>query len=106
MQQKTNARTILSPILFNLYINNLAKNLQKDQRWHGLFADDIAIETNLDNIDSDISILKNWATNNQIEINWSKSGIMINKKTKAIKTRKQIQASLSKNHPEIPIYSQ
>ena len=67
---------VLSPVLFNLYIDDLIVKLNE----HGealAFADDIVIVTEgLLNMDRTIKIIDKWSHENLIKVNKSKSAIM------------------------------
>lgn len=73
---------VLSPTLFNIYINDLIVDLEKI----GLvfaFADDIVCGCyGQQELDQTINCLENWTKTNLIDINYSKSGIMAIRKDK------------------------
>ena len=69
---------ILSPWLFNIYIDDLVRSL-KDVSFEVLaYADDLAVICkNKEELDKVIDCLENWATTNEIDVNKKKSGILI-----------------------------
>lgn len=87
---------VLSPTLFNLYINSLLVELANNGVKTLAFADDIVFVSNGDReLFKAIEIAKKWSTQSEIEINFTKSAIMIirpDKRTKwpNIKTIKGI----------------
>ena len=73
---------LISPLLFDLYINNLIIELSKNAYEVLAYADDLAIivegRSSLNNI---FDILDKWSIENGIKINKLKSGIMLIKGT-------------------------
>ena len=70
--------SILSPMLFNIYINDLINNLDKNVFEILAYADDIAIICkNKNELLNSMEIIDKWALNNNIKINKNKSGIII-----------------------------
>jgi hypothetical protein len=69
---------ILSPWLFNIYIDDLVRSL-KDVSYEVLaYADDIAVICkNKQELDKVIDLLEKWATENEIAVNKKKSGILV-----------------------------
>ena len=69
----------ISPILFNLYIDDLIKKLNEEtsnKTW--AFADDIVVVTeNKEQLRKVMEIINQWSSSNSININKAKSGIMI-----------------------------
>ena len=70
--------SLISPILFNLYINDLIEELSKIGYDVLGYADDIAVlcEDEYKLIEA-IDIIQNWSTRNKILVNKKKSGIMV-----------------------------
>ena len=74
--------SLLSPMLFNVYIDDLAQDLAKTSTCSTipsclLFADDIQLlPINLSHAQSMINILESWCLNNGMEINVSKSAFV------------------------------
>ena len=67
---------VLSPVLFNLFINELVQ-LLNEKGFALAFADDlVAVAKGLDELDLAIQITENWCKVNQLEINKTKSAIM------------------------------
>lgn len=67
----------MSPTLFNLYIDDLIRKLTNEGTPYA-FADDIVqICQDKDQLDKSIWKIENWCQLNFIEVNRSKSGIMI-----------------------------
>ena len=64
------------------------------------------IKRNPDLIDRDTQTIKSWSQQNKIEINWKKSGIMLNKKTTKKPEATRFQSFINCNYPEIPIVSE
>ena len=70
--------SILSPMLFNIYINDLIDILDKNVFEILAYADDIAIICkDKEQLLKAMDIIDNWANNNNIKINKNKSGIII-----------------------------
>jgi len=69
---------ILSPWLFNIYIDNLVGSL-KDISFDVLaYADDIAVICrNREELDKLIDLLEEWSNLNEIVVNKKKSGILV-----------------------------
>jgi len=74
--------SLISPILFNLYINDLINEIDKHAFDILAYADDLAIicegKNQLINI---FNIIEKWTKNNGIMVNKNKSGIMVIKGT-------------------------
>ena len=71
---------VLSPSLFNIYINDLITKLNHHS-YALAFADDIAVVANgEDELIKTIEITQKWSDENYIEVNKSKSGILIVRK--------------------------
>lgn len=69
---------ILSPWLFNIYIDDLVRSLKEVSFEILAYADDLAVICkNKQELDKVIDILENWATTNEIAVNKKKSGILI-----------------------------
>ena len=69
---------ILSPWLFNIYIDDLVRSLKSVSFEVLAYADDLAVICkNKQELDKVIECLGNWATVNEIEVNKKKSGILI-----------------------------
>ena len=69
--------SILSPMLFNLFINNLLIALRIQGIYTLAYADDIAwVWRSLEETHKAIQIMKSWCTENSMKINESKSGIL------------------------------
>ena len=80
----------LSPLLFNLFINNLLNLLEKWGIETRAYADDIAwIWKNVQQWQEAIRIMKSWADENAMKINPIKSGILriLLKKSKIKKSK-------------------
>ena len=76
----------LSPLLFDLFINDLLNTFKTKQIEKRVYADDIAcIWESKEQTIKAIQIMKKWTETNQIEINPSKSGILriLNRRGKA-----------------------
>ena len=70
--------SILSPLLFNVYIDDLVRNLDKTSFEVLAYADDIAVICkDRDQLDQAIATLSLWSKNNHISINKKKSGILV-----------------------------
>jgi hypothetical protein len=69
---------ILSPLLFTLYINDLAELLERDVALKAYFyADDLAVLTKgKANIIRAVETIENWCRQNEMIINNKKCGIM------------------------------
>jgi hypothetical protein len=69
---------ILSPLLFILYINDLAELLEKNDAMKAYFyADDLAVLTKgKANIIKAVQTIENWCKQNDMVINHKKCGIM------------------------------
>ena len=69
--------SILSPMLFNLFINDLLIALRIQGIYTLVYADDIAwVWRSLEETHKEIQIMKSWCTENSMKINESKSGIL------------------------------
>ena len=69
---------ILSPILFNLFINDLIKLLEKKTHSTFAYTDDIAVICDgIGQLDDAIESILLWSNENEIELNKNKSGILI-----------------------------
>ena len=69
---------ITSPYLFNIYINDLVDELDKNAFEVLAYADDLAIIcTGYDELINVMNILDKWSMENEIKINKKKSGILI-----------------------------
>jgi len=69
--------SLISPILFNLYINDMVEDLSKSTFDTLAYADDIAVICeDKQQLDNSISIVEQWSKRNLININKKKSGIM------------------------------
>ena len=67
----------LSPILFNIYLDDLLNELEQNRLFHRAYADDIIVgTTGKEEINLAWGIIKNWCKRNDVELNASKSGIM------------------------------
>ena len=67
---------MLSPTLFNLFINDLWENMPKEVELYA-FADDIVIFVQGQQaLDKAIKALETWCKTNLLEVNKSKSGLM------------------------------
>ena len=67
----------LSPILFNIYINNLLKELDNTGAFYRAYADDIVIGIeNEEQANNILGIVKDWSETSWIEINPRKSGLL------------------------------
>ena len=67
----------LSPILFNIYFNDLLSQFENKKVLSFAFADDIACWwNNLEEVKRATSIIKRWCIENGMQINPNKSGIM------------------------------
>jgi hypothetical protein len=74
--------SILSPILFNFFIDDLIRNLEENTSDTLAYADDVAIVCkNLNQVNKSIEIIEEWSEENKIYLNKSKSGILIIKKS-------------------------
>ena len=70
--------SILSPMLFNIYINDLIITIKNNAYDVLAYADDIAvIAKNYDELISVMKIIENWAENNDMIINKKKCGILV-----------------------------
>ena len=70
--------SILSPMLFNIYINDLIEEIDKISFEILAYADDIAIICkNKKELINVMNIIEKWSINNKIKINKKKSGILI-----------------------------
>ena len=69
--------SLISPLLFNMYIDDLVRNLKENAFEVLAYADDIAIIADRYQLDKCIDILDNWSALNGIAINRKKSGIMV-----------------------------
>jgi len=67
--------SILSPLLFNIYINDLIKELKLIGKTLA-YADDIAIICTDKQVAQVVSVIKKWSRNNDIELNSSKTKIV------------------------------
>ena len=69
--------SVLSPILFNLFVNDLLVEYETAKIESRAYADDIiCIWSNLTQAKSAIFIMKNWCLQNRMKINKDKSGIL------------------------------
>ena len=69
--------SVLSPVLFNLYINDLMWHLEFEKIKSWAYADDIAwVWESIDKTRQAIEIVNKWAFENKMIINPQKSGIM------------------------------
>ena len=63
----------LSPILFNIFLNDLLNKLDRDEIHNLTYADDLAwCCQNIDQTKRAIEIVKDWCERNDIKINYSK----------------------------------
>ena len=70
--------SILSPMLFNIYINDLIKEIKINSYEVLAYADDIAVIcSNHNELIKVMKVVENWAKNNDMNINKKKSGILI-----------------------------
>ena len=70
--------SILSPMLFNIYINDLIITIKNNAYDVLAYADDIAVITkNYDELINTMKIIENWAENNDMNINKKKCGILV-----------------------------
>ena len=93
--------SVLSPLLFNLFINDLMWEFELNKIEARAYADDVAwIWESIDQTRLAIDIMKQWSTNNKMIVNPQKSGIMriLNRRGKCNK----IQNSL--DIPEVDTY--
>ena len=66
----------LSPLLFNVYINDLLLELEKNY-FIKAYADDLVVGlTNPNDLDECLDIINRWSTKNDIKINANKSGLL------------------------------
>ena len=93
--------SVLSPLLFNLFINDLMWEFELNKIEARAYADDVAwIWKSIDQTRLTIDIMKQWSTNNKMIVNPQKSDIMriLNRRGKCNK----IQNSL--DIPEVDTY--
>lgn len=69
--------SLISPLLFNIYIDDLVVSLKENAFDVLAYADDIAIIADRYQLDKCIDILDEWSLNNGIAINRKKSGIIV-----------------------------
>ena len=70
--------SILSPWLFNIYIDHLVRSLKEVSFEVLAYADDLAVICkNRQELDKVIDLLENWATTNEIAVNKKNSGILV-----------------------------
>ena len=75
--------SILSPMLFNIYINDLIKEIDENAFEVLAYADDIAVICkNKNELLNVMNIIDKWAINNDVLINKKKSGILVLKRQK------------------------
>lgn len=66
--------SILSPLLFNLYINDLCEKLNNGSSNALFYADDIVVfGDNIDNVQKYVDIIQEWSKYSGIEINFNKT---------------------------------
>ena len=68
--------SLISPLLFNIYIDDLVVALRENSYDVLAYADDIAIICNKSQLDKCFAVLEDWSVKNKIEINKKKSGIL------------------------------
>ena len=69
---------ILSPWLFNIYIDDLVRSLKEVSFEALAYADDVAVICkNRQELDKVIDLLESWAITNEIAVNKKKSGILV-----------------------------
>ena len=91
----------LSPLLFNLFINDLMWEFELNNIKTRAYADDMVwIWENIDQAWHAIDIIRNWTQNNKMYVNPQKSGIM----RILLKRRKCIGIENSLNIPEVESY--
>ena len=69
--------SLISPLLFNIYIDDLVVELKKKSFDVLAYADDIAVICDKNQLDQCIDVLDKWSTVNKIDINRKKSGILV-----------------------------
>ena len=70
--------SLISPILFNIYIDDMVRELKENAHDALAYADDMsAICIEMEELNTSIDILERWCENNHIGVNKNKSGIMI-----------------------------
>ncbi len=70
--------SILSPLLFNAFINDLINSLERTAYDVLAYADDVAfICANTSQLKESIKLIKEWSKENEMKVNLNKSGILI-----------------------------
>ena len=69
--------SVLSPLLFNIFINDSLGKFEDKNIFTRAYADDIVcVCTNIYQVNTTIDIMKNWCSENKMRINKDKSGIL------------------------------
>ena len=96
---------VMSPTLFNLYINDLWDVLPNKVEMFA-FADDIAIILEgEDKLDQTLTILEGYCKANELSINKEKSGIMIPRVDERTKIPSKFSHMIYKNYPIVTQYT-
>ena len=77
--------SILSPTLFNLYIDTLIRNISEVAQILAWADDMVTICLGEEKLNRILKIIENWCTDFEVEVNKQKSGIMVIRKDR--KTR-------------------
>ena len=93
--------SLLSPLLFNVYINDLLLELEKNY-FIKAYANDLVVGlTNPNGLDECLDIINRWSTKNDIKINANKSGLL-----KILGRKGKIRCLKNKmNIPEVEDYN-
>ena len=93
--------SVLSPILFNIFINDLLLDFEENKIEVRAYADDIWwVCSSIEQLHKSISVMKNWWINNNMKINEKKSGYLriLKKKGKTFSITNEL------NIPEVSEY--
>lgn len=69
--------SLISPILFNVYIDDLLKTLENNAMCVFAYADDICyLASSREEVEKNLRIVDDWCENNYMEISWKKTKVM------------------------------
>jgi hypothetical protein len=69
--------SLISTLLFNIYIDDLVAELKKNSFDVLAYADDIAIICDKEQLDKCMKVFDEWSMNSRIDANKKKSGILV-----------------------------